>query len=230
MSRKKQYSNPFLSLQDLSIFYDFKFDPIKSYLNHAQILITELEQDIYKKIKKWDLKKDFDPEIPDGLEFYETEVMATLEFRQLLNISMFLTIYSLFENEFVNLCEYAGRIQGTDLRPKDLPGNNYIAQCRKFVTKVLEVNLDNLQSEWEEITKFQTFRNSFAHNHQILKDKKPSDIDFIKKTNGISLDEQTFQINIENDEFLIFLINKLVKFLDSIIEKIIEEKSLQTTS
>lgn len=225
MSRKEQFNtNPFLSLQDLSIFYDFKYDPIKDYLNHTHGLIQVVEQDVKEKIQKWDQEKDSDPEIPDGFDIYEHEVISTGEFRSLLNNSMFLTIYSLFENEFVTLCEYAGRIQGSLLHPKELSGQNYIDQCRRFIVKELEVNLDSLNSEWEEITKFQTLRNSLAHNNGVLKDKSDKYLESIKNINGLSVDEKTLKIKIKNDEFLISLIDKLVKFLNSIIEKIIEQK------
>jgi len=208
----------------LTIMYEFKFDPIKAYLNHSQELIHGVELDVSKKIKKWDSQNHSDPEIPDGFELYETEVMTTGEFRPLLNKSMFLTIYSLFETEFVILCEYAGGIDGSKLRPKDLSGNNYIDQCRRFVTKVLNVNLDSLHQEWDEITKFQLLRNSFAHNNGILKDTKKSNIDFIQKTDGLSIHGKSYEIEIETDEFLMILINKLVKFLDSTIEEIIKQK------
>jgi len=225
MSRREQLNrNPFLSLQDLSIFYDFKFDPIKAYLKHTTNLIQGVEQEVKEKIKKWDKEKDSDSKIPDGFDIYESEVNNTGEFRSLLNNSMFLTIYSLFEIEFVRLCENTAKIQGSRLQPKDLSGKNYIDQCRRYIVNVLEVDLDELNTEWTEITKFQTIRNSLAHNDGILKDKNPSIKDFIKNTEGLSADVKTFKIEIKNDEFLISLIDKLVKFLDSTIDKIIEQK------
>lgn len=224
MSYSQPNRNRFLILQDLTIMYQFKFDPIKAYLNHTQELILSVEQDVYDKIKKWDKENNTNPEIPDAFDIYEMEVMNIGQFRPLLNSSMFLAIYSLFENQFVRLCEYAGVIQGSTLRPKDLSGNNYIGQCRRFVIKVLEVNLDSLQNEWEEITKFQTLRNSFAHNNGVLKDTNRSNLDFIENTPGLSVDEKTFQIHIETDEFLMILIDKLVKFLNSTIDEIINQK------
>jgi hypothetical protein len=216
--------NKFLGLQNLTVLHGFKFDPIKAYLNHSQELILGVELEVSNKIKKWDSENHSDPEVPDGFDVYESEVMTTGEFRPLLNKSMFLTIYSLFENEFVILCEYAGGIDGSNLRPKDLSGNNYIDRCRRFVTKVLNVNLDSLHQEWAEITKFQLLRNSFAHNNGILKDNEKSNIEFIQKTEGLIIDEKSKAIGIENDEFLMILIKKLVNFLDSTIEEIIKQK------
>jgi len=224
MSRSNPDINKFISLQNLSILYEFKFDPIKDYLNQTQELILGVEQDVSEKIKKWDSEQHDDPETPNGFAVYESEVMATGEFRPLLYRSMFITIYGFFEHEFKTLCGYAGGISGTKLRPNDLSGNNYIDQCRRFVSKVLNVNLDNLQNDWAEITKFQLLRNSFAHNNGILKDTNKNNIDFIHKTDGLSIDEETYEIFIETNEFLIILINKLVKFLDKTIEEIIRQK------
>lgn len=226
ISRKEQLNNnPFLELHNLSIFYDFKFDPIKAYLQHTQNLIQEVELDVKDKIKKWDESKGSNPEIPDGFDFYEHEVITTGEFRSLLNNSMFLTIYSFFENEFVALCEYAGSIQGSSLKPKDLSDNSYISQCRKFVTKVLKVDLSNLEKEWEEITNFQILRNSFAHNNGILKNNNSNIIGFMRKIDGLEIDEIALKVKIKDHQFLILLIDKLVKFLNSIIEKIIDQKT-----
>lgn len=223
MSLSRPYRNKFLGLQDLTIMHGFKFDPVKAYLNQTQELIQGIELDVSEKIKTWDSQHHTDPEIPDGFYVYETELMTIGEFRPLLNKSMFLTIFSLFETEFVTLCEYAGGIKGSKLRPKDLSGNNYIDQCRRFTTKILNIDLESLSKEWEEITKFQLLRNSFAHNNGILKDTKKSNLEFIQKTNGLAIREKTNEIEIVTDEFLMTLINKLVKFLDSTIDEIIKQ-------
>lgn len=100
-------------------------------------------------------------------------------------------------------------------------------QCRKFVTKVLEVNLDDLQKEWEEITKFQTLRNSIAHKNGFLKVNNDSFFGFIQKKKRHSYDSIDIKVEIENDELLNTLIEKLVKFLVSVIIKFIEQKCLQ---
>lgn len=226
-SRKEQLNNNlFLELHNLSIFYDFKFDPIKAYLQHTQNLIQGIELGVKDKINKWDRSKGSNKEIPDGFDIYEHEVITTGEFRSILSNSIFLTTYGLFENEFKRICVYSAEIQKSLLRPKDLHGYNYIDQCRRFITKVLDVNLEKLNTEWDEISKFQTLRNSFAHNDGILKDKSEKNIEFIKRTKGLSLDEVTYKINIEDNEFLIYLIEKLVKFLNLIINEIVMHKSL----
>ncbi|MEN2282398.1 hypothetical protein AAGF08_09695 [Algoriphagus sp. SE2] len=225
MSRIEQLNrNPFLSLHDLSIFYDFKFDPIKEYISYSNNHILKVEEKVRRKIIKWDHENSSDPEIPDGYDVYQNEINTIREFRPILYNSMFLTIYSLFENEFIALCEYAAKIQDSSLHPKDLSGKNYIDQCRRYIVKVLEVNLDKLNTEWEDITKFQTLRNSFAHKNGILKDKSAKYVAFINRTKGLSLDEKTFKIKIKNYEFLISVINKLVRFLNSAIDKIVEQK------
>ncbi len=230
MSRREQLNrNPFLPLQNLSIFYDFKFDPIKAFLNNTQTLILKVEIDIKEKIEIWDQEKASDPEIPDGFDIYESEIITKGEFRPLLYNSMLLTIYSLFENELVRLCEYSAAIQSSRLLPKDLYGKNFIDQCQRYIENVLEVELAKLKTEWDEITKIQKLRNSFAHNNGILKEgnRDPTTIAFINNTNGLSLNGETFKIKIKNDEFLIYVIDKLVKYLDSVIDEIIKKKEIE---
>ena len=85
--------------------YDLKFDPIKAYLKSTQDMILQQEKELTEKYNKWNKEHGYNPEMPDAFDIYEMEILNSSEFPDILNQSVYLTIYSTFENEFFKLCE-----------------------------------------------------------------------------------------------------------------------------
>lgn len=214
----------FIALREFAILYDFKFDPIKAYLDKTQEMIHLQEIELTEKFNKWNQERGKNPEMPDAFDFYESEIINSSEFASILNQSIYLTIYSTFENEFLKLCEWCQYTEHLNIGPKDIKDQNYIGQCRKFITNVLNVNLDGLNQEWNEIRKYQTIRNSIAHNGGILKDAKTDILNFVKHADGILIDPKSSKIEINSIEFLKTLIDKLADLLIRVIEEIIRQK------
>lgn len=223
MSRSKR--NKYETLYSLRIVCDFKFDPIKAYLENTQRMILQHEKELNEKYHAWNKKHVNNPEFPDAFDVYEMDYMNSLEFSTILNQSIYLTIYSSFEIEFFNLCKWCQKIENFKIGPKDIKGQNYILQCRNYITKVLDVNLDSLNEEWIEIRKCQFIRNSIAHNNGILKSPQNDVLKFIEESRGISFDAEKSSIKIESIDFLKTLIDKLTNFLSGTAEKIISEKN-----
>lgn len=98
-------------LDSLVIMLDFKFDPIKLYLDNTQEMIAEQEKILTKKIDDWDKKHKRNPEAPSGFDFYEIEMLNKSEFSNILYQSIFLTIYSTFESEFLNFVNPAKKLK-----------------------------------------------------------------------------------------------------------------------
>ncbi|HEX9827984.1 MAG TPA: hypothetical protein VGA80_15400 [Flavobacteriaceae bacterium] len=230
MSRTKRVTTNIYSILDNKrIIYDLKFDPIKNYLDRTQEMIISQETQMLEKFNKWNLEHGNDPEKPDAFDIYETEILNSSAFPDILNKSIYLTIYSMFEIEFFKLCEWCKHIGNFNLGPKDLSERNYISQCRKYIIKVLDVNLDSLNEKWSEIGKYQLLRNAIAHNNGILKNLSDDNLLFIDKTFGISVDNESGEIQIESIESLKNLIDILVNFLNDVIEQIIGQKEKAST-
>jgi len=217
-------------LREFEIVYDFKFDPIKSYLDKTQEMIHLQEIELKEKLNKWDKERGENPERPNAIDFYESEILNCSEFANILNQSIYLTIFSTFENEFLKLCAWCQYTENLNIGPKDIKDQNYIGQCRKFITKVLNVKLDGLNQEWNEIRKYQIIRNSIAHNGGILKDAKTDMLNFVKHADGILIDSKSSKIEINSIVFLKTQIDTLVDFLIKIIEEIIRQKEMDGTN
>lgn len=207
------------------VLYDFKFDPIKSYLDNTQEMILRQNKELAEKYQKWDKEHGHNIQMPDADDMYYTEILNSCEFPNILNQSIYLTIYSIFENEFFELCEYCKNEENLKISPKDIKGQNYIDQCRKYITKVLNVNLDNLNGNWIQIIKYQVIRNSIAHNNGVIKSATPDILVFIERSEGISIDNTKSKIKIESIDFLKKLIDNLTDFLSKIIHEITKQKA-----
>lgn len=216
-------------LDNTRIILDLKFDPIRKYLDNSAEMILRQERQLNEKYHTWNEKRSNNSEIPDAFDIYEMEIINSSEFPNILNQSIYLTIYSTFENEFFELCEWCQNTENLKISPKDINGQGYIGQCRKYITNVLEVNLDDLNEVWAEIKKYQLIRNSIAHNNGILKSPKNDILTFIENSNGISFDKKKSQVKMESIDFLKTLIDKLTDFLSETALKIMEEKNKAST-
>ena len=225
MSFKNRFQrSKYWALRSSRIMYDFKFDPIKAYLESSEEMIHQQEIELTKRYNKWNKENSGNPDIPDAFDVYEMEILNSSEFPNILNQSVYLTIYSTFENEFFKICEWCKRVDHLKIGPRDIKDQSYIGQCRKFITKVLDVNLDNLNQKWTEIKKYQFIRNAIAHNSGMIKKPDHDILTFIESSNGIMFDSENSKIKMESIEFLKVFIDKLIDFLCEIIERIIEEK------
>lgn len=225
----RSLNNKYDFLYNTRIILDFKFDPIKAYLDSTKGMIITQEKELDAKYNKWNKEHGQNPEIPNAFDIYEMEILNSSEFPNILNQSIYLTVYSTFENEFFELCEWCQKAENLQIGPKDIKEQGYIGQCRKYVTKVLNVNLDTLNEKWKEIKKYQLIRNSIAHKNGIINSPQDDILKFIEKSNGISFEIEKSSIKIESIEFLKIMIDKLTDFLSETAEKIMTEKNKAST-
>lgn len=227
MTMAKQYfysQSKYWMFSDFFNAYDFKFDPIKAYLDHSDQMIKLHKEEVKRRYDLWEKERGQDNEIPEAYDILEEEIINNAEFGKILNNSVFLTIYSMFEHELLNICLICKKAEGLALGPKDLTGRNYIGQCKKFITKLVGVNLDSLNQEWEKIQKYQQLRNTITHRSGKITDPKPDIIDFIDQTDGVSIDTTKSIITIDTVEFLKELIDLIIKYLTSITKEIVCQK------
>ena len=226
-TRKTQGRTKYIVLRNFKIGYDFRFDPIKAYLESTQEMILSQEKELEEKFRKWNEEHSENPEIPDAFDIYEMEILNGSEFSNILNKSVYLTIYSTFENEFKKLCEWCNHSE--DFSPKCLKNVNYIGQCRDYITKVLNVNLENLNEQWNKIENYRRIRNVIAHNNGIIKQTSEEIPTFVNNTKGICIEQKTSEIQIDSIDFLTEFIDHLVGFLNETIEEIVNQKEKAST-
>src|SRR5690606_32742371 len=129
----RKLNNEYNFLDNTRIMLDFKFDPIKAYLESTKDMILQQEQQLDAKYDKWNKEHGHNPEMPDAFDIYEMEILNSSEFPNILNQSIYLTIYSTFENEFFELCEWCQKTENLKIGPNDIKEQGYIGQCRKYI-------------------------------------------------------------------------------------------------
>tara|TARA_R110000868_G_scaffold278013_1_gene537833 strand:+ start:223 stop:909 length:687 start_codon:yes stop_codon:yes gene_type:complete len=205
--------NKYWVLNNLEMRYDFKFDPIVAYLDNTQEMIHKQERELSEKYEEWNKEHQHDTEVPEAYDIFETEILNSSEFPIIMNHSIYLTIYSIFEKEFFNLCMWCQSAENLKIGPKDIKERNYLGQCHKFITLVLEVELTQLDNQWTTINKFQQIRNAIAHNNGAVKPTNSELITFINDSDGISIDERNTTLEIKSIEFLKYMIQQFSNFL-----------------
>lgn len=219
----KDKESKYSSLQNFHITYDFTFAPIKTYLEKSNFMIEEIDASLKEKYDKWENEKK-SSDLPDAIDIFYDEIVETAEFRNILNNSIFMSIYSLFENEFWELCVYCQRIEECALNPKDIKNEDtYIGKCRKFIVTELSVNLDSLNNDWSNIHKYRKIRNAIAHNHGDLKNPTQELKYFIDNTIGITLGANNV-VSLDSIDFLKDFVDLIVKFLNGVCEEIMDQK------
>lgn len=209
-------------LHNLNFMYDLKFDPIKSFLNHNSEQIEEGYKSISSKIEKWDSIKSDDILFPTGFDRYEDDLYRFGEFRQILNTSILLSVYGIFENELKRLCQIAGKLNGSNLSPNDLNNKNYIGKCKMYLEKILNIDMSSLEKYWEEILIVQNIRNAIAHNNRIIKNNIPNTKRFIENKDGLNISNYN-EIQIENEKYMESFINLVYTYLNELIGIIIKK-------
>lgn len=223
--RRSHLSRKYSSLQYLHLQIDWKFDPIKTYLDSTQGMIAQYEKNLEKNYKAWEVKQKANPELPDAFDVFESEIIHGGEFSEILNQSIYLTTYSIFEKELHNICDQCKDEENLKIGVKDLSGRNYIAQCMKYLKLVIKINLDALNDLYQEISFYQKLRNVFAHNNGFLKSIDVNMQRFIDSQSSLTIDKKSNKVNFESIDFVKDFIDKATGFLIELGEEIQRQKN-----
>ncbi len=222
-SRKESKSELFIHNLNESLFLtnEFKIRTIISYLNEFDQYLTEksLETDI--KIKEWqqsEKEKKY-----SGIDYYFDELINyNSSFKQLKIESTFLSSYSLFEFYFKSFTKLYKDYFELKISVEDLGGSNYINKSKLYLEKVIELNLEKLNSQWNEITKYQKIRNKIVHNNGKMNENDEKLVIQLCRIDGISI-EKSGTINITDKIFIISFWDLFNEYIEGIIKLTIDK-------
>ena len=212
-------------LQNFNEFTDFEIDPIVSFINETSHMISEKQSEIDNKFQEWERMHKDDPDIPNAFDVFENEIFEHAKFSTILLQSTFITIYSKLENTFFDICDFYRKNFEHNIGVKDLAGRNYIQRFKNYLKLVIGIDLSSIETDWNNITKYQRIRNTFVHKGGEIKNIKPDLESFINITDGISYDVSTKKIVLESIKFNIDFCNVVKQFISKNITEIINQKS-----
>ncbi len=214
-----------LWLQNFIEFTDFEIDPIVSFINETSHMINEKQSEIDNKFQEWERMHENDPDMPSAFDVFENEIFEHERFSTILLQSTFITIYSKLENTFFDICEFCRKNFEHSIDVKDLAGRNYIQRFKKYLKLVIGINLSSIETDWNDIIKYQRIRNTFVHKGGEIKNIESDLETFINNTDGISYDLSTKKIVLESIKFNIDFCNIVKQFISINITEIINQKS-----
>lgn len=198
--------------------YDFKFDPILTYLVQSQHMIDNLDSELSQKYNEWEQKikdGDYPHDYPDAYEIYEEEIMHLAEYGQIFRSSILLTVFGIFENELLKLCEWCKRAEGISAQVSKINRKSYIESYKIYLETKIRVDLSTLRSEWEKIQVFREIRNAFAHEVGFLKNSKASTRNYVSNQMGIKL-KSNGQIELLNND----VVNDMIRTMNGYLSKV----------
>lgn len=210
----------------------FDLENIKSFIEEISGYISDKQKEIEDSYNT--VINEFEEEINNEIDpsfFFDDEmhkynkVFPKHYFNPLL-----LSLYSLFENWLKQLCDLDSKRGFSNVKVSDLAGNNYIEKSRKYLSIVAELNLTEIEKDWQKIKQIQKVRNAIAHNNSNIDTYKNKDIDkqdlfsFIKNDERIEFDKKTGKFHIKDKEFLYETIDLVDRYLNFIISHLSSKK------
>ncbi|MFZ1291292.1 MAG: hypothetical protein WAR79_14440 [Melioribacteraceae bacterium] len=194
---------------------DFQLDSFREYIKLTE---KTVENDIKEKIKAYDrfLKEASDAEIEYLHDFEEHEIK--IHTRKLYYHSLFISLYSFLERKMYQLCRLAEEHQ--TLKIKDISGDG-IFKYYKYFKKVLGINLDGLNAEWTEITKYNKLRNRLVHSQTNTIENGDNNKELIRTLQSINnlvvIDKgDSLEFEITDKELLMTFCSIINKFLNDV--------------
>jgi hypothetical protein len=220
-----QKSDPF---NGFCLLTTWQFNDIVKYLNEASDGLKEKQKDFLVRfailhngsanMRPMDFRHNAMPTINPFLlaEKYNYEHKF---FHYLIGSSL-LTSYSLFESSMGQLCDIAKQSFEVKLSYKDIKGESTIHTLRKYLEKVVGINIPPLkdtESHWRSINTFRLIRNKIVHEMSRIDSNNGQDkalYNKMKTMRGISLLRDEFLIN-SNDLVVDFIISAQMYFQSS---------------
>jgi hypothetical protein len=226
--------NPNGYLEDYKMMlFDFTLDYVKKYIQDTAKIIEKEQEDISIKIKVYDRENPedkqeviWDDELGpiggySGFDAYEGEVMKYHEFIKILNSSTLVSIYAFLEHSLRDISTSTGFFRKKKIMPKD----NYIQKSKKYIEKVSEIDISDLENYWQKVIEFQRIRNLIVHNESNYRvdENKPIEKqqchNLITNFKGIGADNYG-NFYIYDKDVLLGFCKLIEEFLDKLIDKL----------
>jgi len=149
--------------------------------------------------------------VRDNTEPYTPRIQIT----PLIKPDMLINTYSLFDYWIKRLCENKKKIYNLDVEWETIKkGKHDLHTFHKYLTKYVEINLDDLIRDYQGIDDLRRVRNKCIHAGGHVVDER--EVSKMKNIKGITIDLGTIVIH---DEFVWSSLEHVKKYLIGIAER-----------
>ena len=210
----------------------FKYIILETGLSNKEYILfkmIESLEDAYSKNSK-ELKTSYDTIRQNFIEKhgatseeYDEVVMSCDEyhsdlFEELISFryGLLMTIYIYLESSLMEICSLVGSVNSITLQPKDVSGKG-ITRYKKYLTKVVGLNLSDQNILWEKLTNLNLVRNVIAHSNGKLPEEISHIHQVVSKEGGLK--DIYGSIHITKD-YLESCIKNISSYLREILKKL----------
>lgn len=197
---------------------DFHFSEIDfgldSFIEYLELTNTLIDNNVKKYLNEYNNIED---EAKDHL-FDPSDVYIKEKSLQLYYSSIVISLYSFLEQSLLRLA----KIPEKDMKIKidDISGNGIVFKIKKYLEKVIEIDFEEMNNEWNEITKLNHLRNLYVHssNSILRKSELKKRKNSIKEIKQLKITEKSdyYILEFENDELIRHFIEIIREFLNKI--------------
>jgi hypothetical protein len=179
----------------------------------SEQLIQQEYGAIKRRIDKWD--EENPNHSHSGFDIHETDMFKTSQLEEDLAPALFIQQYGQFERMYEKICLDASARFNTKIKLTDLSDKG-IQRSRKFIDKVLSVNLDSLNDQWQFLQEYSTVRGVLAHGEMEIPENKLNGLGHLKK-NGMVTPQGIISVKTEDVRKFVHLV---YDYLGSVVQKI----------
>ncbi len=142
--------------KDNSINY-LRIDEFKNFIDNIESILLDNSTFFEEELKE---NKLHEVDILEVRKYYRS---FRFRYPTILRNSLFISIFSFFENELNQLCNLYKIFFNSTISLEDISGKG-IVKAKKYLEKVVGLNLDSLNTEWSILANYKKIRNSLVHN------------------------------------------------------------------
>ncbi|WP_163323002.1 hypothetical protein [Draconibacterium mangrovi] len=141
------------------------YKEIKDYTVEMNTYFSSKQRNLTKSINESPETRVAKESTSDLFEQYvEYSEKYNETYPELLMHSTFIASFSKFEHLFILLCKVTERGIFSKVKLKDINGKG-IQQCRNYLLKVVELDLEDVDKDWQTLLDYQKIRNLIVHNN-----------------------------------------------------------------
>ncbi len=215
------------------------FKIVKYSLKVKSSLINELVEHIdtfySQKISDLELTNEYDNPDKEFFDGIDIDVFKFMDFKNLTYNSFYITVYSYFEHFYVQICNKLYHDLQLKLKVKDLRADNDIDRCNRYLKKIVDIDLSDINNSINKLNNHRKLRNIIVHHNgnlykgnYDLRENPNTEIktllNIIKEyKDEIDFDRFIGRFTIEDKNFIIEFNNLISEFFKIVIDKVDEK-------
>jgi hypothetical protein len=203
-----------------------EIEGISSYIQDNTVNILALQTNLDKEIEREMKRSKEKSYLWYGVINGEHQNYNVL-YPSLFHSSMLVWLFSFFEGALNNICRSCENYLQLELGVNDISGKNTLDKRLKYISKVIKIDMSDLDNTWKILLEYYQVRNLIVHRNSNIIDNQDLPItqqknyNLIFKDAHIELHESTGGFTIKNVNYVNVLLSCIEKYLETLTDRII---------